>query len=179
MPAFKHEALGQEADAIRILRVERAHPGRKYVSWLLESVSLSSIQHTFIAVSHVWGNDDRTFKILVNGQSYFVTPQLWQFLLLAAERVSDKPLWIDAICIDQGNVAEKETQLPLMGLIFSKTQKLIAWLHSPIDGEHRSPTTADAHVTSLSTWKRKKRPLMLCFVCSSISTGQGCGLCKN
>jgi Heterokaryon incompatibility protein (HET) len=145
MPAFKHEALGQEADAIRILRVERAHPGRKYVSWLLESVSLSSIQHTFIAVSHVWGSDDRTFKILVNGQSYFVTPQLWQFLLLAAERVSDKPLWIDAICIDQGNVAEKETQLPLMGLIFSKTQKLIAWLHSPIDGEHRSPTTADAN----------------------------------
>jgi Heterokaryon incompatibility protein (HET) len=148
MPAFQHEALGQEADAIRILRFEKTHPGRKHVSCLLETVSLSSIQHNFIAVSHVWGNDDRTLKILMNGQSYFVTPQLWQFLLLAVERVPDKSLWIDAICINQSNVAEKQTQLPLMGLIFSKAQKLIAWLDSPINVRDSSPTSADPNCTA-------------------------------
>jgi Heterokaryon incompatibility protein (HET) len=148
MPAFQHEALGQEADAIRILRFEKTYPGRKHVSCLLETGSLSSIQHNFIAVSHVWGNDDRTLKILMNGQSYLVTPQLWQFLLLAVERVPDKSLWIDAICIDQNNVPEKQTQLPLMGLIFSKAQKLIAWLDSPINVRDSSPTSADPNCTA-------------------------------
>jgi hypothetical protein len=37
-------------------------------------------------------------------------------------------LWIDAICIDQGNNAEKAAQIPLMGEVYSRAGRVLAWL---------------------------------------------------
>ncbi|KAK4658365.1 hypothetical protein QC762_101200 [Podospora pseudocomata] len=36
-------------------------------------------------------------------------------------------LWVDAICIDQGNIAEKNTQVSLMSTIYSHAAVLV-WL---------------------------------------------------
>ncbi|GAB1317001.1 Heterokaryon incompatibility domain-containing protein [Madurella fahalii] len=37
-------------------------------------------------------------------------------------------LWIDAVCIDQDNPPEKATQIPLMGEIYSRAGRVLAWL---------------------------------------------------
>ncbi|KAG7284372.1 hypothetical protein NEMBOFW57_010745 [Staphylotrichum longicolle] len=37
-------------------------------------------------------------------------------------------LWIDAVCIDQGNAAEKAAQIPLMGEVYSRAGRVLAWL---------------------------------------------------
>ncbi|KAK4098470.1 hypothetical protein N658DRAFT_476979 [Parathielavia hyrcaniae] len=37
-------------------------------------------------------------------------------------------LWIDAICIDQGSPAEKAAQIPLMGEVYSRAGRVLAWL---------------------------------------------------
>ena len=38
------------------------------------------------------------------------------------------PIWIDAICIDQGNLDEKMQQIPLMGKIYSAAFQTLVWL---------------------------------------------------
>jgi hypothetical protein len=40
----------------------------------------------------------------------------------------DKPIWIDAICINQRDIAEKEHQIPLMDQIYSEAFKVYFWL---------------------------------------------------
>ncbi len=37
-------------------------------------------------------------------------------------------LWIDAVCIDQGNAAEKAAQIPLMGEVYSRAARVVGWL---------------------------------------------------
>jgi hypothetical protein len=37
-------------------------------------------------------------------------------------------LWIDQICINQNSVAEKSSQVELMGDVYSKAKQVIVWL---------------------------------------------------
>lgn len=37
-------------------------------------------------------------------------------------------LWIDAVCIDQSNAREKAAQIPLMGEVYSRAGRVLAWL---------------------------------------------------
>ena len=44
-----------------------------------------------------------------------------------------RPLWIDAICINQADQAEKEKQIPLMRHIYPNAQLVRLWLDISID----------------------------------------------
>jgi hypothetical protein len=37
-------------------------------------------------------------------------------------------LWVDAICINQGDVKERAHQVQMMGLAYNKAKNVIAWL---------------------------------------------------
>ncbi len=45
-------------------------------------------------------------------------------------RYKDKSrtLWVDAICIDQDNTAEKAKQIKRMGMLYAAASRVIAWL---------------------------------------------------
>ena len=43
-------------------------------------------------------------------------------------------LWVDAVCINQDDVAEKNRQIPLMGRIYSTARQTIAWVGDQDDG---------------------------------------------
>lgn len=40
-------------------------------------------------------------------------------------------LWIDQVCIDQSNLAERSQQVRLMGEVYTKAESVIAWLGEP------------------------------------------------
>ena len=44
-------------------------------------------------------------------------------------------IWIDAICIDQGNLTEKSAQIPLMRHIFKEAKNVFVWLGEATDLE--------------------------------------------
>lgn len=55
-----------------------------------------------------------------------------------AEVIRQPLLWIDAICIDQGNVTEKNHQVQRMGVIYAGVKMVMIWLgrngaHGAID----------------------------------------------
>lgn len=41
------------------------------------------------------------------------------------------PLWLDAVCIDQGSIPERNAQVALMGFIFTRAAAVIGWLGMP------------------------------------------------
>lgn len=47
-------------------------------------------------------------------------------------------LWIDAICIDQANAAEKGPQVAMMGSIYQSASRVVAWLGPADDTSHRT-----------------------------------------
>ena len=83
--------------------------------------------------SKFWGPVTKLDKDEV--YSIKIGANLWEFLLcyleqhlrlFAREPVWD--LWIDAICIDQKNDAEKAIQIGLMGEIYASAGKVFIWL---------------------------------------------------
>lgn len=88
------------------------------------------------AVSYTWGPPEPTVLIQVNGKQLPVRENLFLFLRTMVVANSDSPqrLWIDALCIDQNNIEEKNQQVPQMGRIYSGAQSVLIWL-GPASGK--------------------------------------------
>ncbi|KAK9797570.1 putative Heterokaryon incompatibility protein-domain-containing protein [Seiridium cardinale] len=84
------------------------------------------------ALSYCWGDKHNAASIICNGVRRNVTDNLNAALhcLLRQGKARNIPLdfWIDAICINQENNREKETQVSLMGDIFRQALEVIVWL---------------------------------------------------
>lgn len=50
----------------------------------------------------------------------------------------ERVLWIDAICIDQANAAEKGPQVAMMGSIYQSASRVVAWLGPADETSHRA-----------------------------------------
>ncbi|KAF2035327.1 hypothetical protein EK21DRAFT_96601 [Setomelanomma holmii] len=89
----------------------------------------------FEAISYVWGTKIRDQKILCDGQTVLVTPNLaW---VLRRVRLPNKPrtLWADSICIHQDDPEEKGHQVALFGDIYRAAQRVLVCL-GPDDKNH-------------------------------------------
>src|ERR1700744_1809278 len=88
---------------------------------------------TYRAVSYAWGPPRPKREIRVNGKRFEVGENLWLFLDALRrqtdiqERLKDKGLWIDQICIDQSCTDERNAQVQLMEHIYSNAEVLV-WL---------------------------------------------------
>jgi hypothetical protein len=89
----------------------------------------------FAALSYTWGSPDVLHDILVDGKRLTVRHNLWAALRTLKNHDALKEMeapaeyfWIDAICIDQRNVHERNHQVSMMQRIFSLAQYVIAWL---------------------------------------------------
>jgi len=86
-------------------------------------------------LSYTWGEPDNFgFKIWVNGVLFPVRQNL-----LCALRVlrtyTDREFWIDAICINQADDAERGYQVELMRQIYKAPVTVLAWLGTPDETE--------------------------------------------
>ncbi|KAF8856272.1 heterokaryon incompatibility, partial [Acephala macrosclerotiorum] len=95
----------------------------------------------FKALSYVWGDPTTiSVPILVNGARYYVTPNCYAALQRLRE-LGESPVWIDAICINQKDNAEKSRQIPLMGEVYSQARQVLVWLgFSGVEGRRFGET---------------------------------------
>lgn len=126
VPAFEYGDL--QGDQIRVINIESG--GWDEIACKLRHIDLPANQPPplFVALSYVWGveRDDQPV-IRLNGKPFSVTSNLHAALRWFRELDCDWPFWIDAICINQRNKAEKEVQILRMGLIYSSA-KVLAYL---------------------------------------------------
>jgi hypothetical protein len=80
------------------------------------------------AISYTWGKNEATKDIIVTGQLFAVTESLERFLRVIRGPKNPVVLWIDAICIDQSNIFERDRQLPRMAAIYDTAAFVLASL---------------------------------------------------
>lgn len=82
----------------------------------------------FIALSYAWGNTTKTHRIYVKGYEILVTKNLHDALMQLRKVHDSVVLWVDALCIDQSNLQERNYQVRQMPKIYRAAQEVIAWL---------------------------------------------------
>lgn len=82
----------------------------------------------YAALSYRWGPAEKTDRILVNKQHLTITPNLASALLDLLQHHSVSFLWVDAICINQADTAERSRQVQIMGDIFRHADLVLAYL---------------------------------------------------
>ncbi|KAK5992634.1 Heterokaryon incompatibility protein 6 [Cladobotryum mycophilum] len=84
---------------------------------------------SYEALSYTWDSQLRDQVIYANGQEFYITKNaqaaMRQLRLIPGKL---KYLWIDAVCINQDDMAEKNLQVAIMAEIFKKATKVNIWL---------------------------------------------------
>lgn len=91
----------------------------------------------YYTISYVWGDPSLAVEqIDVDGKSLQVTPNLHKVLRnLRNSESSSTPLWIDAICINQRDLAERNHQVRMMRQIYEQCCADLVWLGPTSDSQ--------------------------------------------
>jgi hypothetical protein len=122
--AFAYQSLDLAQRSIRLIRIL---PTRSREGHIQCEMRHATVDHEYKCLSYVWGPLSNNW-ITINGQLHSVRDNLLALLAVAQQNSMSSRLWIDAICIDQINNAERTHQVQQMGHIFSRAIELIAWL---------------------------------------------------
>lgn len=96
--------------------------------WHVDTRCYYSPTNRYEALSYVWGSSETPCSIFVNGLSIRIGYNLYVALRHLRSRHRRKLLWVDALCINQGDDVEKATQVAQMASIYSKAWRTVIWL---------------------------------------------------
>jgi hypothetical protein len=123
---LQYDTLNSQKKEIRLLSLlpgKTDHP----IECTLQTVSLDDPPE-FEALSYVWGDVAVKKPVAVNGVSHTVTVNLETGLRSLRDRWKIRLLWVDAICINQDDVPEKNIQVPQMARLYSAARAVVVWL---------------------------------------------------
>ncbi|KUJ24526.1 uncharacterized protein LY89DRAFT_605205, partial [Mollisia scopiformis] len=79
------------------------------------------------ALSYCWGPGNSETMVL-NGILFRLRENLWSALWHLREQGKDRLIWADAVCINQKDIPERNSQIRLMKDIYKRATRVIAWL---------------------------------------------------
>lgn len=145
---YQYEPLITEGVAVRILNL---YPGNDFQSPLsgfithheLEAESLDPDGCSYSAVSYAWGDATFSHQLLIRvgaGWNLLAITRNADLLLRhLRDAHRETQFWIDSVCINQNDQAEKARQIPLMGQIYSHAKRVHIWLgHDEIEDAQRA-----------------------------------------
>jgi hypothetical protein len=133
VPPFIHDAFdptGSWAAQLRLLEVLPDLSTTHLIQYRLFRASIFpyAIKTThYLCLSYMWGTPSE-HPILVNGGLCYVRTNLWHFLDVARSKCNGVQFWIEAICINQRTMLEKNRLVTVMGQIYSGVEHVIVWL---------------------------------------------------
>lgn len=85
------------------------------------------------ALSYVWGPKSNMRPIYVNGYQVHVTQNLFDALKAIRKSQQSQSAhstnwWVDALCINQDDMNERNHQIKLMRIIYLRADSVLAWL---------------------------------------------------
>lgn len=141
---YTHQPLSREKAEIRLLSFLPTSTKQEPVASLacgmlplklkLEHASLADSPPTYVALSYVWGGDPESqdaLEIEINGAPFPVTRSLFDTLHRTLARMEKRrsntgaswlPVWVDAICINQSDLAEKGWQVAQMRDVYATAE---------------------------------------------------------
>ena len=92
----------------------------------------------FVAISYHWGPVKETHGLTTEEGVVGLTGSLYLALHALRDTSSPMTLWVDAICINQNSRQEKRTQIRMMGEIYQRAERVIAWTGSGTESSDRA-----------------------------------------
>ena len=146
---FRYTPL-QGVDEIRLLRIESRTETRRHgtLTAAIHHVLLSD-PPLYTAVSWMWGPRKDLVNLEINGRVLLIQSNLGRIIQDLQEDHQARYLWIDAICIDQQSVNERNHQVKLMGRIYSNANYVVACLMAEHSNDRKklAKTAAQVHRT--------------------------------
>ncbi|KAI2601826.1 HET-domain-containing protein [Hypoxylon sp. NC1633] len=137
---------------VRLLRLTPHRTHTQALDYTLETHNLSDLQHmNYVALSYTWGRATTLADvrpITIDSQPFFVRRNLFDFLATALDksraRTHDEPppLFVDAICINQLDAAERRAQVREMAHVYRRAGTVVAWLGIPDSARERDDVRA-------------------------------------
>ena len=132
---YKYSNLPNKRKYIRLLNLFSSSPENPQVECQLVDVEVdlkvltpSTIGRNYEALSWCWGTAQQTSYINIrkDGRIYWkgVQPELVAALKALRHPHRDRYLWIDAICINQQDVGEKNHQVEMMSTIYGQASRV-------------------------------------------------------
>ncbi|CAN9337738.1 unnamed protein product [Alternaria alternata] len=87
----------------------------------------------YTALSYTWGANATYTNIEINCVKVPVRENLWDFLHQQLVHGNYGPFWIDALCIRQSDVRERNHQVRMMESIYKDAQLVLIWLGKESD----------------------------------------------
>jgi hypothetical protein len=129
--AYQYLPLNEEAGEIRLLYLLPG-PFSSPIRVILESTPFSpEASPQFETLSYTWGSAENPIDIFVGSSGYHtlaVTQNLAEALPYLRLEDRSRTLWIDAICVNQSDIAERTSQVKRMADIYSKATPVVVWL---------------------------------------------------
>jgi hypothetical protein len=138
---YQYRCLDRSRREIRLLILEPGS-GTDMIRCTLEHAFLDTTpQPLYETISYVCGDPSNKLPIILCGHG--VQAMATSEAALRRMRLRDQPrtLWIDSICIDQNNTAERGHQVGMMYQIYSMTFRNLIWL-GPYDDSISEPIAA-------------------------------------
>jgi hypothetical protein len=133
---FPYQPLDSSRNEIRLLRISNPVEVDGQVNCALEHVSLDS-DPAYEALSYTWadskGDSRPTESIIINGYPVAITRNLDLAIRNIFLKNPLKDFWVDALCIHQFDVVERNSQVSKMKNIYEKAERVIAWLGDACD----------------------------------------------
>jgi hypothetical protein len=109
------------------------------------------------AISYVWGEQTKSASLAVrttslNFSEFFITPSLEVAMKEFRQELEPVVLWIDQICINQDDLAERNAQVLLMHHIYSQAEEVLIWLGLPAHGSDELVDTLQLLGEQVRNW---------------------------
>ncbi|KAH8592281.1 heterokaryon incompatibility protein [Bisporella sp. PMI_857] len=127
LPYYPYKPLSPQC-----IRVLELHPGASDAPLVCDIVVQHIDGKPYEALSYVWG--DPTPAVFVkcideaNEGALGVGASLAKALNTFRLTGQMRRIWVDAICINQKDVAERQSQVRMMGAVYSKAEHVLCWL---------------------------------------------------
>lgn len=131
LQSYRYSPLGLPRN-IRVLVLHAGLPEQD-IHCSLREISLDNVSH-YEALSYTWGDPSEIRRIMCGDASLDVTVNLHSALRHLRHVYSERVIWADAICINQKDLKERESQVQLMADVYSKASKVNMWLGEDMEG---------------------------------------------
>ncbi|KAI0906080.1 heterokaryon incompatibility protein-domain-containing protein [Ustulina deusta] len=130
METFKgvspHRPLNNNGKEVRVVKL-LPNKFNAPVECALEHIALEP-GADYEAVSYCWGNASVTKPILLDGKPYPITLNLLDGLRYLRREASPRTLWVDSLCINQTDIAERNREILKMRDIYKLARSVLIWL---------------------------------------------------
>jgi len=125
---FQYSPINSLKGEIRVVCIQPGLRGTRIEAEVTTTSLIDGVPHQFEALSYMWGDRIELADISLNKLDFQIRESLEEIVQSLRDEREARIFWIDAICINQDDIQERNQQVQLMGRIYRDAKSVRVWL---------------------------------------------------